>query len=242
MGVWAGLIVLIGLYQIAEANGLDMLHIPRKPLSTFLLFIAVIVAAGLIAYLQGADGLASYGLGLNSGWWQYYLFGVLLGTMVQGIMELIGLSLRIREVSHFRFSLTALLSSFVWILFANFPAAAAEDLITRGYLFRYMQYSPLIVFIFFSSSLYVANHFLRLATKPITDWYHLPFAGLTLAYALAQTGSLWFVIGLHQSGNVIYYMMRQLMEVRNIDNIRRRVTYGIVSELVFFAIVVLVVH
>ncbi|MBP6017035.1 MAG: CPBP family intramembrane metalloprotease [Candidatus Promineofilum sp.] len=242
LGALAGFLTLFLLYQIAEANGLDMLHIPRKPLSTFLLFIGVILAAALVAYVQGADGLAAYGLGLGTGWWQYYLAGVLLGVVVQGVLEWVGLSFGIRSVSDFRFSPTSLARGFIWILFANFPAAAAEDLITRGYPFRYMQAAPLVVFMVFSSFLYVINHTLRLATKPVTDWYHLPFTGLTLAYALAQTHSLWFVIGLHQSGNVIYYLMRQMMKVENTENVRRRIAYGIASELVLLAIVILVVH
>ena len=241
-GALAGFLTLFLLYQVAEANGLDILHIPRKPLSTFLLFIVVIIAAALVAYGQGADGLAVYSLGLRAGWWQYYLVGVLLGVVVQGVLEWVGLSFKIRKVSDLRFSLIGLAGGFIWILFANFPAAAAEDLITRGYPFRYMQHMPLAAFMIFSSFLYTINHILRLVTKPVTDWYHLPFAGLTLAYALAQTHSLWFVIGLHQSGNVIYYLMRQMMKVENIGSVRRRITYGIASELVFLGIVVLVVH
>ncbi len=242
IGALAGFLLLFLPYQIAEANGLDILHLPRKPLSTFLLYIVVIIAAALVAYGQGANGLAAYGLGLGAGWWQYYLVGVLLGVVILGVLEWVGLSFGIRKVSDFRFSLTGLAGGFIWILFANFPAAAAEDLITRGYPFRYMQYTPLVVFMVLSSFLYVVNHILRLATKPVTDWYHLPFTGLTLAYALAQTHSLWFVIGLHQSGNVIYYLMRQMMKVENTENVRRRITYGIVTELVFLAIVILVVH
>lgn len=241
LGALVGFLTLFLLYQIAEANGLDILHIPRKPLSTFLLFIVVIIAAALIAYAQGADGLAAYSLGLAKGWWQYYLAGVLLGVMVQVVLEGVGLSFGIRKVSEVRFSLTSLAVGFIWILFANFPAAAAEDLITRGFPFRYMQDTPLVLFMVLSSFLYVINHILRLATKPVTDWYHLPFIGLTLAYALSQTHSLWFVIGLHQSGNVIYYLMRQMMKVENTGNVRRRITYGIASELVFLAVVILVV-
>ena len=234
VGALAGFLTLFVLYQIAEANGLDMLHIPRKPLSTFLLFIGVIVAATVVA-----NGLAAYGL--DAGGWWYYPLGVLLGVAVQGVMEGLGLALGIRKVSDFRLSLPRLAGGFLFILLANFPAAA-EDLITRGYPFRYMQQTPLVAFMVFSSFLYVINHILRLATKPITDWYHLPFTGLTLAYALAQTHSLWFVIGLHQSGNVIYYLMRQLMNVENTADVRRRIAYGIASELVFLAVVMLVVH
>ena len=241
-GVLFGFLALFLLYQIAEANGLDILRNPPKPLSTFLLFILVIVAAGLIACLQKADGLAAYGMGFNSRWWQNYLLGVILGITVQGVLEFIGLSFRIREVSDFHVSLKILIVNFLWILFANFPAAAAEDLITRGYPFRFMQHSPLVIFIAVSAFLYFINHIFRLVTKPITDWYHLPFTGITLAFALAKTDSLWFVIGLHQSGNVIYYMMRQMMKVKNTDNMRRRITYGIASELVFLMIVIFVVH
>ncbi|MCA9865801.1 MAG: CPBP family intramembrane metalloprotease [Anaerolineae bacterium] len=240
MGALAGFLTLFVIYQIAEANGLDILHIPRKPLSTFLLFIGVIIAAAIVAYGQGANGLAAYGL--DAGGWLYYPLGVLLGVAVQGVMEGVGLLLGIRKVSDFRLSLTRLAGGFIFILFANFPAAAAEDLITRGYPFRYLQSTPVVAFMIFSSFLYVTNHILRLATKPVTDWYHLPFTGLTLAYALAQTHSLWFVIGLHQSGNVIYYLMRQMMNVENTTNVRRRIAYGIASELVFLAVVMLVVH
>lgn len=241
-GVLTGFLTLFLLYQIAEANGQDILHISRKPLSTFLLFILVMVVAALVARLQRVNGLAAYGLGFDPGWWQNYLWGVLLGVTVQGVLEFIGCSFRIREVSEFRFRLIDLSGNFIWILFANFPAAAAEDLITRGYPFHFMQDSPWALFVAVSTSLYMLNHIIRLVTKPITDWYHLPFSGLTLAYALAQTNSLWFVIGLHQSGNVIYYLMRQMMDVKTTDNVRRRITYGVVSELVLFVIVVLVIQ
>ncbi len=59
IGALAGFLLLFLLYQIAEANGLDILHLPRKPLSTFLLYIVVIIAAALVAYGQGANGLAA---------------------------------------------------------------------------------------------------------------------------------------------------------------------------------------
>ena len=58
MGALAGFLTLFVIYQIAEANGLDILHIPRKPLSTFLLFIGVIIAAAIVAgAITLADGL-----------------------------------------------------------------------------------------------------------------------------------------------------------------------------------------
>lgn len=234
--------LLFVIYQIAEANGQEILRIPWKPLSTFILFILVIMAAELVAHFQKADGLAAYGMGFAPGWWQSYLFGVLLGIIAQLLLEMIGWTIGIRRILGFRFSVVALLKNVVWILFANFPAAAAEDLLTRGYPFRFLQTLPLAVFMLLSAFLYFFNHIIRLVTKPITDWYHLPFTGLTLAYVLAQTGSLWPVIGLHQSSNVIFYCMQQMMEVKNTDNKARRVIYGIISELCFFLLVILIYH
>ena len=242
LAIVAGYLVIFLVYQLAEANGQDILSIPPKPLSTFTLFILAIVVVAVVARLQGINGLAAFGLGFESNWWKYYAGGLLLGTAVQAVLERIGIHFHIREVSGFHLNAADLLRHFLWILFANFPAAAAEDLLTRGYPFYFMRDLPLMVFVIISTLLYVFNHMIRLVTKPVTDWFYLPFIGLTLAFALARTGSLWLVIGLHQSINVSSYMMRQMMEVKTTSNTRRRIAYGIVAELSFLLIVVLVLR
>jgi len=237
--LFAGLLMLFLLYQIAEANGQNVIKFPGKPFSIFLLYLLVLFIAGWVARWQNAPGFSVYGMGLHRGWWQNYLFGLGLGMVVQGIFEYISTRLGIRQAANIRFSWRLLLAGILWALFTNFPAAAAEDIITRGYLRRFMTNSPLLLFMITSALLYTFNHIIRLLTRPITDWYHLPFLGLTLAYALYQTGSLWYVIGLHQSGNVIYYLMHQLMDVSNTIQVEKRIIYGIASELVFFLIVII---
>ena len=240
LAILSGYLAIFLFYQIAEANGQDILSIPPKPLSTFSLFILTVVVVAVVVHLLGVNGLAALGLGFEPNWWQYYVGGVLLGTAVLAVLERIGIYFQIREVSGFHFNAANLIRHFLWILFANFPAAAAEDLLTRGYVFHFMRDRPLVTFVAISTLLYVFNHIIRLVTKPITDWFYLPFIGVTLAYTLARTGSLWLVIGLHQSINVTFYMMQQMMEVKTTKNIRRRITYGIVAELIFLLIVVLV--
>jgi len=242
LAIVAGYLAIFLFYQLAEANGQDILSIPPKPLSIFVLFVLTIVVVAIVAYLLGVNGLAAFGLGFEPNWWQYYALGVLLGTAVQAVLERIGVYLHIREVSGFHLNAANLVRHFLWILFANFPAATAEDLLTRGYVFHFMRDQPLIAFVAVSALLYVLNHIIRLVTKPVTDWFYLPFVGVTLAYALARTGSLWLVIGLHQSINVTFYMMQQMMAVKTTTNARRRITYGIVAELIFLLIVVLVLR
>lgn len=241
INILIGFLLLFLLYQLAEANGQDLLKFPGKPYSIFLLFLLVIPAADLVARWQNNSGLASYGMGFHTGWWQNYLFGVGLGLAMQSILEYIGVQFGVRHVSNFNFSWRTLIAGILWVLFTNFPAATGEDLITRGYLWRFMQTSPLLVFMLMSSLVYTLNHIIRLLTRPITDWYHLPFLGITLAYALYQTGSLWFVIGLHQSGNIIYYLMKQMMDITNTTNIKKRIIFGVFSELIMLIVVALAI-
>lgn len=237
-----GFLILFLLYQLAEANGQGLLKFPGKPYSIFALFLLVIPAAHLVARWQGDSGLAAYGMGFHAGWWQNYLLGMGLGLAVQVPLEWLGMRLGVRQVANLRFTWLGLAGGILWAAFTNFPAAAGEDLLTRGYLWRFMQDSPLWVFVLFSALVYTLNHILRLLTKPVTTWYHLPFLGVTLAYALYQTGSLWFVIGLHQAGNVIYSLMQQMMDVANTTDARKRIAFGVLSELVMLAVVVLVVQ
>lgn len=237
----SGLLLLFLLYQIAEANGQDVLKFGGKPYSIFVLFLLVIPAADLVARWQDAPGLAAYGMGLHDGWLKNYILGAGLGLTAQASLEFVGIQFGIRKVANLHFSIHKLLPRILWILFANFPAAAAEDLITRGYLLYLMPGASLPVFMFVSSLIYTLNHIIRLLTRPITDWYHLPFTGLTLAYAFFRTGSLWFVIGLHQAGNVIYYLIQQMADVSNSPDIKRRILFGILSELIMFILVILII-
>ena len=242
LAILVGYLAIFLIYQTAEANGQDILSIPPKPLSIFVLFVLTIVVVAVVAYLLGLNGLAAFGLGFESNWWAYYGLGLVLGMAVQAVLERIGIYFQVRQVANFHFDAAHLIRHFLWILFANFPAATAEDLLTRGYVFHFMRDQPLIAFVTLSALLYVLNHIIRLATKPVTDWFYLPFVGLTLAYALARTGSLWLVIGLHQSINVTFYMMQQMMDVKTTTNTRRRITYGIAAELIFLLTVVLVLR
>jgi hypothetical protein len=157
ISVLVGFLILFLLYQLAEANGLDLIDLPGKPYSILLLFFLVIPAAYLVARRQGDNGLASYGMGLSAGWWQNYLCGLGFGLPIQTILELIGIQFGVRKVTKIHFSWRAFLSSILWVLFTNLPAAAGEDLVTRGYLWRFRQTSPTMIFVLFSALVYTMD-------------------------------------------------------------------------------------
>jgi membrane protease YdiL (CAAX protease family) len=237
--ILTGFAILFLLYQLAEANGQGLIKVPGQPYSIFILFLLVIPAAAVVARWQGQAGLASYGMGLHPGWPLAYLSGLGLGLPLQIGLEWTGARLGIRSFTNLHVSWRTVVLGLLWVLFANFPAAAGEDLVTRGYPWRFMQSSPLLVFLIVSTLLYTFNHIIRLLTRPAANWIHLPILGLTLAFALHQTGSLWYVIGLHQSGNVIYALMQQVLDVSNIAGPRKRMAFNVFSEAVFFLAVIL---
>lgn len=237
-----GFLVLFLFYQLAEASGQDLLRLPKRPYSTFTLFLLVIITAIFVAHALSGDGLGAFYMGLHPGWWQSYLLGLSAGLFLEGFLELIAVRLGIRQVCDLHLNVHRLAGGFLWIWIGNFPAAAAEDLITRGYPFHFLGSAQLGVFMLISVILYLFNHIIRLVTKPISDWYHLPLLGLTLAYVLIKTGSLWPVIGLHQSGNIIAYLLNQNMRVRNTPNLKKRMAFGTASQLVLLALVVSVLH
>ena len=72
LAIIAGYLAIFLIYQTAEANGQDLLSIPPKPLSIFVLFVLTIVVVAVVAYLLGLNGLAAFGLGFEPNWWQYY--------------------------------------------------------------------------------------------------------------------------------------------------------------------------
>ena len=55
LAILSGYLAIFLFYQIAEANGQDILSIPPKPLSTFSLFILAVVVVAVVARLLGVN-------------------------------------------------------------------------------------------------------------------------------------------------------------------------------------------
>jgi hypothetical protein len=121
------------------------------------------------------------------------LAAVLLGSRL-GVYTLQGPV----EAPVFPGALAALLVAAVF----TFIPSVAEDILTRGLLFRATPGTwPAPLFVLFSAAVYVLNHVYRLAEGPL-EWMRLFCLGLAYAAALARTGSLWAAIALHWGWNL----------------------------------------
>jgi hypothetical protein len=108
--ILVGFLILFLLYQLAEANGQNLIDFPGKPYSILLLFLLVIPAAYLVARWQGDNGLASYGMGLSPWWWHNYLCGLGMGLAIQTILEFVAVQFGVRYVTKIHLSWRTLLA------------------------------------------------------------------------------------------------------------------------------------
>jgi uncharacterized protein len=103
------------------------------------------------------------------------------------------------------------LSSIPWALVATFVPSIAEDILTRGFLYRTLRvrWVPW-VFVLSSGVLYVLNHIYRLGAGP-AEWAMLFCFGLAYATAVVRTGSLWLAVGLHWGWNLANVLIGDIL-------------------------------
>jgi membrane protease YdiL (CAAX protease family) len=100
----------------------------------------------------------------------------------------------------------------------TFLPSLAEDILTRGYLFRHLeQRTSRRVFVLLSPAIYVLNHIYALSSGP-TQLTYLFVIGLMLAVPLLVTRNLWYTVGAHWAGNIIYRISNDVLTMQDGPN------------------------
>ena len=103
----------------------------------------------------------------------------------------------------------------------TFLPSIAEDMLTRGYLFRARRQWPPVVFVAASSVIYLLNHIFRLALGP-SEWAMLLAFGAVYALALVRTGSLWPAVALHWGWNFANTTIDSLWSIDSVSAVGTR--------------------
>lgn len=194
-------------------------HLPDVVHATWAPYVAiplVLVLSDLVARAQRTRGLRAYGLAAHAGWLHNLAIGVGVGVGFALLAHAVVLGLgheRVRAVAPAR----AWLELAPKILLMTLLPSLAEDLLTRGYLFRFLapRMAP-TTWIGLSALVFVGNHVTRLGDgAPIL--VYLLAIGLATAWALAFTGSLWTTLGLHWGGNLVYFASISVVRVEATD-------------------------
>lgn len=197
----AAFTLLFVLYQLPEGLGMRLLHSVPVLGALMLLFHAAAFAVGRRLPARGYD---AYAMRLSPGAGHTLALLLPLGVLAKVLALLAGSRLGVYALQSPAAPPTpagVLLPLLVAALFTFVPSVA-EDLLTRGLLYRATPgtWAPPL-FVLFSAAVYVLNHVYRLTEGPLA-WLRLFCFGLAYAAALARTGSLWAAVALHWGWNL----------------------------------------
>lgn len=205
-----GFVLLFACYHAAEY----MMLFQNSPTGFLGLSIIFLAAAGAIAKWQGFDGLSAWGLVFKKSARGQLGTGLLVGICIYTLYTVTSLFLdidRIKEIP----PVTVFISQFALFAFGTFFSSLSEDILTRGYLYRFFHKNTkpyLLVFI--SAALYVLNHIYRL-TDGVAVLSYLFVIGIFLMLAMVRTGNIWLTLGLHWAGNIVYHTSNSVMHTVN---------------------------
>lgn len=201
-----GFITLFACYHAAEY----MLLFRNDPTGFFILSIVFFILAWLLAKWQGFTGLSAWGMVMNKQGAKQLLSGLLVGGCIYTLYTLTVLWLdidRIKEVP----PLSVFISQFFLFAIGTFLSSLSEDVLTRGYVFRFLHGKmSAVVLIAFSSILYLLNHIYRLQEGPMF-WSYILIIGIFLMLAMVRTGNIWLTLGLHWAGNIVYHSTHSIL-------------------------------
>ncbi len=181
------------------------------------LMLATVVAAYGVARWQGFRGLGAWGLRLTSRTFPGLSLGLALGGVCYVAAFRVRLWLQI-EVIPAMPALSILVSMTLLFALGTFLPSLAEDVLTRGYLYRHLRSRTTGPgFVLLSSTVYVLNHVYALGSGP-AQLLFLFVLGLVLAVPLVNTGNLWYTLGVHWAGNIVYRVTNDVLSVREGSN------------------------
>lgn len=203
--------ILFVLYQAAEGIGGRLLGSFTVQAA---LMVAVVVAAWPLGRWLGFRGYDAYALEWRRSAGVLLAGGLALALLLKYVAVCIGMVFNVYAAlapESPRVAAVSFLSSIPWALVATFVPSIAEDILTRGFLYRAARVRWLPwAFVLVSSTLYVVNHIYRLGAGP-AEWVMLFCFGLAYATAVSRTGSLWLAVGLHWGWNLANVLIGDIL-------------------------------
>jgi hypothetical protein len=205
-----GFIALFGCYHAAEYMMLFK-NSPAGFLAVSLLFFPL---AWLLARWQGLPGLAAWGMVFQKKAWEQLGTGLAVGITVYTLYTFSSFLLDIERIKEIP-PVGVFVSQFFLFALGTFFSSLTEDVLTRGYLYRFFngKMNPYLL-ILFSSLVYLLNHIYRLTEGP-AFWSYILIIGFFLMLAMVRTGNIWLTLGLHWAGNIIYHSTHSVMHTVN---------------------------
>ncbi len=207
-----GFILLFAAYHAAEY----MILFKNSTAGFLLLTFVFFFVAALVAKWQDFKNLGAWGITFNRKAFFFLGIGLLIGLVANALAFLTCLLLHIETIT-FIPSFNSAIAQASLLIFGTFFSSLSEDVLTRGYIFRHL--NPRVnglALILISSLVYVLNHIHRL-NEPVYLLY-LFLIGIQLIIPLLFTKNIWYTLGVHWGGNIVYHITNSVMHTGDGNN------------------------
>lgn len=179
---------------------------PGYAMASLLLNAAIMFVSAFTAgyvCVRNLEGLSAGSLGLTfKGRWPFYLlFGIIVGAATVSLAAGLAYILAGTEFVFSNFASSEILRSLALSGFIFLIAAAAEELVFRGYIFQTLVRSNHTVAAFLLTSTLFAMVHQGNPGANIIGWANTFLAGIWFGIAYLKTKELWFVSGIHFAWN-----------------------------------------
>jgi len=234
--------VLLNLYAnlVPKLFQLDVLQWLTYAIGFFIL------AFLLSMFVLKLKGLQSFGMGLQRGWFTGMALGFVVGFGIWALKNLVFYKMGKFEVSGMM-DAAYIYPMLAQALLGMFFASAINDLMIRGYWLAFCKRENLMKwYLLLTTLLYALDDFWN-EDFGLMNLLFSAVLGITLAYTVLKTGSIWMAIGIHWGGNVLYRMMSGFdgQGIWKLQNVTEGVQYEYVSLLItalMFPVVYLLLH
>ena len=210
--------VVVGFASLfACYHGAEYMVMYKNSSIGFLFITAIFfLIAWLVARWQKVSGLSAWGITFNRTTGVFLLSGLLVGLAVNTIAYLLSLYLNIQVISFIPSSVQFIQKAAI-LIFGCCLSSLTEDVLTRGYIYKHFhgRINNLIL-ILLSASIYVLNHIHRL-NEPVYLLY-LFLIGINLIIPFIFTKNIWYTLGVHWAGNIVYHITSNVMHTDNGSN------------------------
>jgi membrane protease YdiL (CAAX protease family) len=213
----ATMVIMFGSVRLAALVWIDPEPTGDAPLAVFvfagaLTLLATVVTVGLAGRFLDRRRFSDFGLNFDKSWWLDFLFGLILGALLVGLVFTIGLAagwIRIVETFHtgsersFFGSILVFACLFVCV-------GVAEELMSRGYQIKNLaeglrssmlgERQAILLAWMISSTVFGLFHIAN-PDATVVSSVNIIVAGITLGAGYVMTGQLAIPIGMHISWN-----------------------------------------
>ena len=207
-----GFTALFTCYHAAEYMVLYM----NSPMGFLGLSALFFIVAYAIARWQGLNGLSAWGMVFRKDQVVYLFAGLLIGLTINALSYLVSLALH-QEIVVSIPPIHQFIPQASLLIFGCAFSSLAEDVLTRGYIYRHLHgriSTNLLVLI--SALVYVLNHVHRL-DEPIYLLFLL-LVGIQLMIPLVICRNIWYTMGVHWAGNIVYHVTNNVMHTETISH------------------------